>query len=84
MQGAVNTYVFVFSFACAFLLAGKRPVLALSTRAMLVVVVGLAGAYGLLPDSPYHAIFGVATLIANALFVLFGAIDFARHRAANL
>jgi hypothetical protein len=80
---AVNTYVFLLSFACAFLLAGKRPVLALSTRALLVVLLALAGAYGMLPDSAYRPIVGAATLIANVLFVVFGCIDFLRYRESS-
>lgn len=80
---AVNAYVFILAFACAFLLMGKRPVLALSTRMLLLVLIGLAGAYGLAPGAPYHDVVGAATLIANALFVVFGFIDFARYRTAN-
>jgi hypothetical protein len=85
MQGAAaNTVVFAFAFACAFLLAGKRPVLALSTRVLLVLVIALAGAYTVVTDEPLHPIIGVATLIANLLFVCFGALDFARFRSGRL
>jgi hypothetical protein len=85
VQGAaLNAAVFSFAFACAFLLAGKRPVLARSTRVLLVLVIGLAGAYTVVGEEPAHGIVGDATLIANALFVVFGAIDFARFRAGRL
>ena len=73
---AVNMYVFLFAFAAAFLLAQKRPLLALSTRVLLAVLLGLALGYALAVDQWYRADLGVATLIANALFVAFAAIDF--------
>ncbi|MBV8749487.1 MAG: hypothetical protein JO103_07215, partial [Candidatus Eremiobacteraeota bacterium] len=44
---AVNLYVFIFAFASAFLLGQKRPMLALSTRALLAALIGLALAYAL-------------------------------------
>jgi hypothetical protein len=73
---AVNMYVFLFAFAAAFLLAQKRPMLTLSTRALLAVLLGLALGYALAVDQWYRAYLGVATLIANTLFVVFTAIDF--------
>jgi hypothetical protein len=73
---AINMYVFLFAFAAAFLLAQKRPLLTLSTRALLAVLLGLALGYALSVDHWYRAYIGVATLIANVLFVAFAAIDF--------
>jgi hypothetical protein len=73
---AINMYVFLFAFAAAFLLAQKRPMLTLSTRALLAVLLGLALGYALSVDQWYRAYLGVATLIANVLFVAFAAIDF--------
>ena len=73
---AINMYVFIFAFAAAFLLAQKRPMLALSTRALLAVLLGLALGYALAVDQWYRSYLGVATLIANTLFVAFAAIDF--------
>jgi hypothetical protein len=73
---AVNMYVFLFAFAAAFLLAQKRPLLALSTRALLAVLLGLALGYALAVDQWYRGYLGVATLIANTLFIAFAGIDF--------
>jgi hypothetical protein len=72
----INVYVFLLAFASAFLLGGKRPFLALSTRALLVVLLGLALSYAVCVEHWYRAILGVATLIANLLFIAFAAIDF--------
>ncbi len=69
-------YVFVFAFASAFLLGGKRPFLALSTRGMLIVLLGLALTYAVGVDQWYRPYVGVATLIVNVLFVAFAVIDF--------
>jgi hypothetical protein len=73
---AIDMYVFLFAFASAFLLAQKRPMLALSTRALLAVLLGLALGYAVAVDQWYRGYLGVATLIANALFITFAAIDF--------
>ncbi|HEV3085878.1 MAG TPA: hypothetical protein VGX96_01540 [Candidatus Elarobacter sp.] len=73
---AINMYVFLFAFAAAFLLAQKRPMLAFSTRVLLAVLLGLALGYALAAGQWYRGFVGVATLIANALFIAFAAIDF--------
>jgi hypothetical protein len=73
---ALDTYVFVFAFASMFLLVGKRPLLALSTRILLVVLLGLGVIYLAETDAWYRGYVGVATLTANVLFVAFAAIDF--------
>lgn len=73
---AINMCVFLFAFCSAFLLAQKRPMLALSSRVLLAVLLGLALGYALSADQWYHASLGVATLIANFLFIAFAAIDF--------
>ena len=73
---AIDMCVFVFAFASAFLLAQKRPMLALSTRLLLAVLLGLALGYGSSQGAWYRGYLGVATLIANALFIAFAAIDF--------
>ena len=75
-SSAINMYVFIFAFASAFLLGQKRPMLALSTRALLAVLLGLALGYAVAVDQWFRAYLGVATLIANVLFVAFAAIDF--------
>jgi hypothetical protein len=63
MTGSVlNMYVFIFAFAAAFLLAQKRPMLALGYAAAV--------------DQWYRGYLGVATLIANFMFICFAAIDF--------
>lgn len=74
--GTLNMYVFLLAFASAFLLGGKRPFLALSTRVALVVLLGLAVGYAASTDLWYHGYLGVAALIANLLFIAFAAIDF--------
>jgi hypothetical protein len=73
---AVNLYVFIFAFASMFLLGQRRPMLALSTRVLLAVLLGLALGYAVAVDQWYRGYLGVATLIANALFIAFAAIDF--------
>lgn len=73
---AVDMCVFIFAFASAFLLAQKRPLLALSTRALLAVLLGLALGYAMSENQWYRGYLGAATLIANALFIAFAAIDF--------
>ncbi len=73
---ALDVYVFVFAFASAFLLGQKRPLLALSTRALLAVLLGLALGYALSDGHWYRGYLGFATLVANALFIAFAAIDF--------
>ncbi|HZO92715.1 MAG TPA: hypothetical protein VFB22_03020 [Candidatus Baltobacteraceae bacterium] len=69
-------YVFLLAFASSFLLWSKRPVLAASTRVLLVVLLTLAVAYGASNGAWYRGYVGVAALIANALFVAFAGIDF--------
>jgi prepilin signal peptidase PulO-like enzyme (type II secretory pathway) len=73
---AINVYVFIFAFASMFLLGQKRPMLALSTRVLLAVLLGLALGYAAAVDQWYRGYLGVATLIANALFIAFATIDF--------
>ncbi len=73
---AVDMCVFVFAFASAFLLAQKRPLLTLSTRVLLAVLLGLALGYAASEGAWYRGYLGAATLVANALFIAFAAIDF--------
>lgn len=65
-----------------FLIAGKRPILTLSTRALLVVVVAFALGYVLSEHSLWHGIIGTGTLILNVVFIGFALIDYVHwHRA---
>jgi hypothetical protein len=73
---AVNAYVFIFFFAATFVIAGKRPILTLSTRALLVVVLACALGYVLSEHSAWHPIIGVGTLILNVVFIGFALIDY--------
>lgn len=73
---ALDIYVFVFAFASAFLLGQRRPLLALSTRVLLAALLGLALGYALSDGQWYRPLLAGATLIANALFIAFAAIDF--------
>jgi hypothetical protein len=75
-MSAIDMSVFVFAFASAFLLVQKRPMLALSTRLLLAVLLGLALGYAASEGAWYRGFLGGATLIANALFIAFAAIDF--------
>src|ERR1700687_4143658 len=70
-SGTVQLSVFLFCFAFGFLMIGKRSILTLSTRALLVVLVGLAGTFALLGDSPLRSLLAGATTIVNALFIAF-------------
>jgi hypothetical protein len=83
-SSAINMYVFFFAFASAFLLGQKRPMLALSTRALLAVLLGLALGYAVAVDQWYRSYLGVATLIANVLFVAFASIDFLNWQKKRL
>lgn len=73
---AVNAYVFCFFFAASFLIAGKRPILTLSTRALLVVVLGFAFGYVLSEHSLWHGVIGTGALILNVVFIGFALIDY--------
>jgi len=80
-QGALlHTSVFLFMFAFGFLLAGKRPILKLSTRALLVVLFGTALSYALSEAGPWHSVLAVATGILNCLFIAFAVIDYRTWR----
>jgi hypothetical protein len=57
-------------------IAGKRPILTLSTRALLVVVLGFAFGYVLSEHSLWHGIIGAGTLILNVVFIGFALIDY--------
>jgi hypothetical protein len=74
----------VFAFVCAadFLIAGKRPILTLSTRLLLVVVLGVAFGYVLSEHSLWHPVIGVGALILNVIFIGFALIDYVNwHKA---
>jgi hypothetical protein len=73
---AIDMCVFIFAFATSFLLAQKRPMLALSTRALLAVLVGLALWYAVGDGQWYRPLVGAATLIANVLFIVFALLDY--------
>jgi hypothetical protein len=73
---AIDMCVFVFAFAASFLLASKRPMLTVSTRILLAVLLGLALLYAVGDGAWYRPYAGVATLIANGLFIAFAAIDY--------
>ena len=81
---AMNMCVFLFAFASAFLLGQKRPMLAFSTRALLAVLLGLAIGYAASDGQWYRGYLGVATLIANVLFVAFAGIDFLNWQKKRL
>ena len=74
-SAALNTCVFLFAFASMFLLGGKRPLLAFSTRLLLVGLLGLALGYLVADGTWYRPYLAVATALANVLFVAFAAID---------
>jgi len=84
-QGAlVNTYVFLFMFAFGFLVAGKRPMLQVSTRILMLVLFGNALAFALTDGKPYHQTIGIATAILNAIFIAFAVIDYRNWRKKKL
>ncbi len=81
---AVNAYVFCFFFAASFLIAGKRPILTLSTRALLVLLLGFAFGYVLSDHSRWHATLGAGALILNVVFIGFALIDYVNwHKAKD-
>ncbi len=82
--GAIDMCVFLFAFAASFLLAQKRPLLAMSTRVLLAVLLGLALAFALGEGAWYRPLVGAATLVANGLFIAFAAIDFHSWRKKRL
>jgi hypothetical protein len=73
---ALDAIVFCFCFVASFLIAGKRPILTLSTRALLVVLLGFAFAYVLSEHSLWHGIIGTGALILNVVFIGFALIDY--------
>jgi hypothetical protein len=73
---AVNAYVFAFFFAASFLISGKRPILTLSTRVLLVVVLAFAFGYVLSEHTVWHSVLGAAALILNFVFIGFASIDY--------
>ena len=77
MQGPfINAYAFCFAFAASFLIAGKRPILTLSTRAVLLILLAFAFGYVLSEHSLWHSILGTGALILNVLFIGFALIDY--------
>jgi hypothetical protein len=72
---AVNAYVFAFCFAASFLMTGKRPILQLSTRFLLVVVLAFALSYVLSDRSAWHGVIGAGALVLNLVFIGFALID---------
>jgi hypothetical protein len=72
----INTYVFVVFFAAGFVIAGKRPILTLSTRLVLLALIASAIGYVVSGESPWHSIIGAATLILNCVFIGFALIDY--------
>ena len=73
---AGSRYAFCSFLAASFLIAGKRTILTLSTRALLIVVLGFAFAYVLSEHSLWHGIIGTGTLILNVVFIGFVLIDY--------
>jgi hypothetical protein len=73
---AIDMCVFLFAFAAAFLLGQKRPMLTLSSRVLLTVLLGLAVGYAAAEGRWYREYLAAATLATNVLFVAFAAIDF--------
>jgi hypothetical protein len=70
-------------FAFGFLIAGKRPILTLSTRVLLTVLFGGVLAYALTDSNPWHPLIGVATAILNCVFIGFAAFDYLAWRRKN-
>jgi hypothetical protein len=80
---AVNAYVFAFCFLASFLMAGKRPILQLSTRLLLVVVLAFAFAYVLSDHWAWHSVLGAGALILNLVFIGFALIDYVNWQKAK-
>ncbi len=76
--------VFMLAFASGFLLWSKRPLLAPSTRALLVVLLVLALGYAASVDQWYRGYLGVAALIGNLLLMAFTAIDYVAFQKRRL
>ncbi len=83
LQGSLtNTSILCFFFAATYLIAGRRTILARSTRLLLTFLLAGAGAYVLTEHSVWHAIIGTGVLILNVLFGGFALIDYVNwHRA---
>ncbi len=64
------------------MIADKRPMLTLSTRALFVVVLAFGFAYVLSEHSLWHDIIGTGGLILNVVFIGFALIDYVKwHKA---
>jgi hypothetical protein len=59
-----------------FLIAGKRPILTLSTRLLLVLVVAFGFGYVLSDHWVWHDVVGAGALIVNVIFIGFALIDY--------
>jgi hypothetical protein len=76
-MGSPNSlYVFLFCFAFGYLIAGKNAMLRLSTRIVLIVLFGCALLFATSTGSRWHETVGVATIIANTIFLTFGVMDY--------
>ncbi len=71
-----NLYVFLFCFAFGYLLAGKNAMLRLSTRIVLIALFGCALLFATSTGTWWHETVGVATVIANVIFLAFGVMDY--------
>lgn len=76
MGSLTDVYIFLFFFAFGYLIAGKKVILALSTRVVLTVLFGCAVWFATSVGSTWHDLIGVATLILNVIFVAFGVMDY--------
>jgi len=77
-NAALDVAVFLFCFSLAYLISGRRRVLALSTRVLLLLLIGLAAGFAFAGGGELHLALGAATMTADVLFVAFVAIDFYR------
>jgi hypothetical protein len=76
-MGSLNSLcVFLFCFAFGYLIAGKNAMLQLSTRIVLIVLFGCALLFATTTGSRWHETVGVATVIANMIFLAFGVMDY--------
>jgi hypothetical protein len=64
--------------------AGKRPILAFSTRVLLLFVFICGLGYVLSEHTPYHEILGTGALILNVMFIGFALIDYVTWQKEKL
>ena len=69
-------YVFLFSFAVGYLLAGRRTILTVWTRTVLIALCIGCLAYGMAASHIAREIIAFTCMMGNIVFLIFAGLDF--------